>query len=84
MTELEMKAELERLKAENEALKAKREKAAKLSFKVGDKGALSVYHGSRFPVTLYAQQWANLLKDENIASIKEALVYFKDQLKTKE
>jgi len=33
----------------------------KLSMKVSDKGAVSVYGLGRFPVTLYASQWARLL-----------------------
>ena len=33
----------------------------RISFKVTDKGCCSVYHGSRFPVTLYRQQWLNIL-----------------------
>lgn len=33
----------------------------KLSCKVSDKGALSVYGLGRFPVTLYAGQWQRLL-----------------------
>jgi len=33
----------------------------KISFKVTDKGACSVYHGSRFPVTLYRQQWLGII-----------------------
>jgi len=82
MTEQEMKAELARLQAENEALKAK--KPQKLVFKVGDKGALSVYHGSRFPTTLYKSQWEFLLKDENVAAIKQALKDNADKLKSKE
>ena len=33
----------------------------KLSMKVSDKGALSVYGLGRFPVTLYRGQWERLL-----------------------
>jgi len=32
-----------------------------LTFKVGDKGGLSVYGLGRFPVTLYVEQWTRLL-----------------------
>ena len=59
MTDLQ--AEVERLKAENEALKALRSKPSTLTFKVSDKGALSVYGMGRFPVTLYREQWEKLL-----------------------
>lgn len=53
-----MAAELARLRAENEAMKAKKHK---LSLKVSEKGALSVYGLGRFPVTLYKEQWPRLL-----------------------
>jgi hypothetical protein len=55
----DLRAELERLKAENEALKAKMTRAT--SFKVSEKGAVSVYGLGRFPVTLYKEQWLKLL-----------------------
>lgn len=44
----------------------------KLSMKVSDKGALSVYGLGRFPVTLYRGQWERLLgaKDEVLAFIE--------------
>ena len=58
-TDLELKAELERLRAENEALKKTKEKG--LSMKIGEKGGLSVYGLGRFPVTLYKEQWVRLL-----------------------
>ena len=54
-----MKAELERLKAENQALKNVGGK--RLTLKVSQKGALSVYGLGRFPVTLYKEQWIKLL-----------------------
>jgi len=59
MSEQEMKAELERLRAENKALKTTASKG--LSMKVSQKGALSVYGLGRFPVTLYKEQWLRLL-----------------------
>lgn len=52
--------ELERLRAENEALK-NRQRAGSLSFRVSEKGAVSVYGLGRFPVTLYQEQWDKLL-----------------------
>ena len=61
-TELEMKAELERLRAENQALKKTSSRG--LSLKVSEKGALSVYGLGRFPVTLYKEQWTKLLDME--------------------
>ena len=59
MSEQDLKAELERLKAENEALKNRSSKA--ISMKVSEKGGVSVYGLGRFPVTLYKEQWIRLL-----------------------
>ncbi len=59
MSDQEMKAELERLKAENAALKKTSSRG--LSMKVSEKGALSIYGMGRFPVTLYKEQWLKLL-----------------------
>lgn len=55
----EMQSELERLRAENEALK--KSKTKEISFKVGQKGGMSLYGLGRFPVTLYKSQWLLLL-----------------------
>ena len=55
----EIKRELERLRAENEALK--QTKSDNISFKVGQKGGVSMYGLGRFPVTLYKSQWLILL-----------------------
>lgn len=49
----------EELKAKLAALEA--EKSSGLTFKVSEKGAVSVYGLGRFPVTLYAEQWKKLL-----------------------
>jgi hypothetical protein len=51
------------LKSEPEKLKAQKEKVrtGELSFKVSEKGAVSVYGLGRFPVTLYQEQWVRLL-----------------------
>jgi len=59
MTEEEMKAEIERLKAENEKLKSPAR--GQISLKVSEKGGVSVYGLGRFPVTLYKEQWVKLL-----------------------
>jgi hypothetical protein len=48
-------AELERQAAQ------KLKSVGTLSFKVSDKGAVSVYGMGRFPVTLYYEQWLRLL-----------------------
>ena len=56
--------------------------AGALSFKVSDKGAVSVYGMGRFPVTLYYEQWLRLLgaADELLAFLEEN----KSKLKLKE
>jgi hypothetical protein len=57
----EVQSELERLRAENAALKASSARRGGVSFKVSEKGGVSVYGLGRFPVTLYKEQWAKLL-----------------------
>jgi hypothetical protein len=71
MSDEDLKAELERLKAENEQLKNQRGRS--VSLKVSEKGGVSVYGLGRFPVTLYKEQWTKLLAmaDEIRAFIKE-------------
>ncbi len=59
-TNMTVEQELAKLRAENEALKAKAVKATTISYKVSEKGALSVYGLGRFPVTLYRGQWERL------------------------
>jgi len=77
----DLKAEIERLRAENEALKRPAARG-KLSLKVSEKGALSVYGMGRFPVTLYKEQWLKLLDigDE----IKSFIAANDGMLKTKD
>ena len=78
MADEDLRAELERLKAENERLKSQRGRA---SFKVSEKGGVSVYGLGRFPVTLYKEQWAKLLgmADE----IRGFIAEHESELKTK-
>ena len=71
MSDEDLRAELERLRKENESLKKGASKG--VSFKVSEKGAVSVYGMGRFPVTLYKEQWIKLLamKDELLKFIQE-------------
>lgn len=64
LTPDQLLAMIAKLKAENEALR--QQPAKRLTFKVSEKGALSIYGLGRFPITLYAGQWERLLtaKDE--------------------
>ena len=79
MSDEDLRAELERLKAENAALKNQRGRS--VSLKVSEKGGVSVYGLGRCTVTLYKEQWTKLLgmADEIRAFIKE----HDAQLKTK-
>ena len=80
MSEEDVQAELERLKAENERLKGAQSRG--MSMKVSEKGALSVYGLGRFPVTLYKEQWTKLL---GMADDIKAFLRDNDaKLKTKE
>lgn len=78
----DLKAEIARLKAENDALKNKKTSAGSLSFKVSEKGALSVYGMGRFPVTLYKEQWLKLLGVAD--DIKKFIEENNEKLKAKE
>jgi hypothetical protein len=76
----DMQAELQRLRAENERLK--KSGSSRLAMKVSEKGALSVYGMGRFPVTLYKEQWLKLLAmGDEIKSFIEAN---NESLKSKE
>lgn len=63
MSQAELIAELAKQRAENDKLKASAVAQAtrKLSLKVSEKGAISLYGMGRFPVTLYGEQWTRLL-----------------------
>jgi len=72
----------EELKAQLEALKAKEARSGNISFKVSDKGAVSVYGLGRFPVTLYYEQWIKLL--DRAQDLRDFLEENKSKLKLKE
>jgi hypothetical protein len=53
-----------------------------LRFKVSEKGAVSVYGLGRFPVTLYLEQWENLLSHTD--ELREFIEANRAQLKIKD
>lgn len=59
-----LKAQIEALKADKAKLEAAISQPKRITLKVSEKGALSVYGMGRFPVTLYAEQWETLLSAE--------------------
>ncbi len=79
MSDDDLKAELERLRAENEQLKNRTSRG--ISLKVSEKGGVSVYGLGRFPVTLYKEQWARLL--DMAADIRAFIKDNDGKLKTK-
>jgi hypothetical protein len=81
MSDEDIKAELERLRAENERLKADKKSGRPVSLKVSEKGGVSVYGLGRFPVTLYKEQWAKLL--DMAEEIREFIKENESKLKTK-
>lgn len=72
----EMQAEIARLKAK---LAAKNT----ITFKVGEKGGVSVYGiNNRFPVTLYGEQWERLLAKAD--DLKAFIEQHRSELSTKQ
>ncbi|MGA8598636.1 MAG: hypothetical protein WB676_28290 [Bryobacteraceae bacterium] len=68
--------------AELERQAGQKKSPGSVSFKVSDKGAVSVYGMGRFPVTLYYEQWLKLL-----AAAEELRAFLEDnksRLKLKE
>ena len=59
MSEEDLRAELDRLRAENEALKTRETHSLRLQ--VSAKKAVSLYGIRRFPVTFYADEWGKIL-----------------------
>ena len=80
MSDDDLKAELERLRAENAALK--KMPAPGTSIRVSEKGGVSVYGLGRFPVTLYKEQWVKLL--DMGEQIRTFISAHQSELKSKE
>src|SRR6266536_2472841 len=70
------------LKTRLAELEAKQKRTGNMSFKVSDKGGVSVYGLGRFPVTLYYEQWMKLL--DKAQDLRDFLEENKSGLKLKE
>lgn len=80
-SEKDVLEELQRLRAENETLRKHQQAPHGLSFRVSEKGAVSVYGMGRFPVTLYQEQWDKLFSA--IDDLKAFIDSNRPQLKKK-
>jgi len=56
-----------------------RRKSASLEFRVSEKGAVSVYGLGRFPVTLYYEQWVQVL--DHAEALRDFMENNKSKLK---
>jgi hypothetical protein len=72
----------EQMAARIAELEGRLAKGGSISFKVSEKGAVSVYGLGRFPVTLYLEQWETLLS--HVAELREFIEANKSRLKTKD
>ncbi len=72
----------EELKARLAELEVKQRRTGSMSFKVSDKGGVSVYGLGRFPVTLYYEQWLKLL--DRAQDLRDFLEENKSKLKLRE
>jgi hypothetical protein len=72
--------ELEQLRKQKAAREVQDKKG--ISFKVSEKGGVSVYGLGRFPVTLYQEQWLRLFSE--VDSLKTFIEENKSKLKVKE
>lgn len=79
-TKAEMQAEIEEMKAKLAA--AQKASKSGLTMKVSQKGAVSLYGMSRFPVTLYRNQWEKVL--DMADDIRAFIDANADQLKMKD
>ncbi len=72
----------EQMAARIAELETRLAKGGNISFKVSEKGAVSVYGLGRFPVTLYLEQWEALLA--HVGELREFIEANKSKLKTKD
>ena len=74
-------AEIAALRAE--LAQAKAATVRKISYKVSEKGAVSVYGLGRFPVTLYRSQWEALDAPEAVEARRQFIAANADRLTTR-
>ena len=55
----------------------------KLTCKVSEKGAVSVYGFGRFPVTLYAEQWERVHAPDTVKLVRDFIAENRSKLKVK-
>ena len=72
----------EQMAARIAELEGRLAKGSNISFKVSEKGAISVYGLGRFPVTLYVEQWDRILA--NAAELRAFIDANKSKLKFKD
>ena len=72
----------EQMAARIAELEGRLAKGGSVSFKVSEKGAVSVYGLGRFPATLYLEQWDALLS--RASELREFIEANKSRLKTKD
>ena len=72
--------ELEQLRKQKAVRESQDKKG--ISFKVSEKGGVSVYGLGRFPVTLYQEQWSRLFSE--VDNLKTFIEENKSKLKVKE
>lgn len=79
-----LRAELEQARKEAAAAKASAASGGRISYKVSEKGAVSVYGLGRWPTTLYRSQWERLLSDEQVTALRSFIIANEGRLAVKE
>lgn len=80
LSQADMIAKVAQLMADN--TKLKKANNGKLSLKVSEKGALSIYGMGKWPITLYLSQWERVMA--NLDQIKAFVEANRDQFSVKE
>lgn len=79
MSQAELLAKLEAMQSENDRLR--KAATSKITLKVSDKGAVSLYGMGQWPVTLYRSQWERVL--DNAEAIRAFIEAHKGMLAEK-